>query len=55
MTVHVKLHGTKGDRFEEIKEQLTRELGYEPSNPEVVGILMAGSDADKLHSPLLEA
>lgn len=55
MTVHVKLHGTKGDRFEEIKAALTRELGYEPSNPEVIGILMAGSDVDELHSPLLQA
>lgn len=41
MTSHIKLHGGKGERFEEIKAHLSNELGYEPSNPEVVGILMA--------------
>lgn len=41
MTSHIKLYGGKGERFNEIKDQLAEELGYEPSNPEVVGILMA--------------
>ncbi|WP_226006483.1 hypothetical protein [Natrinema salinisoli] len=41
MTVHIKLYGEKGDRFTEIKDELTDQLGYEPSNPEVIGILMA--------------
>lgn len=41
MTSHVKLYGSKSERFEEIKAELTEELGYEPSNPEVVGLLMA--------------
>lgn len=40
MVVHVKLHGEKEDRFEEIKEALAEELGFEPSNPEVLGFLM---------------
>lgn len=45
---HVKLYGTKGERFEAIKADLQDELGYEPTNPEVVGILMAryGAGAD---------
>jgi hypothetical protein len=42
MTSHIKLYGEKERRFEEIKSQLAANLGYEPSNPEVVGILMAG-------------
>lgn len=46
MTVHIKLYGSKGDRFETIKDDLTEQLGYEPSNPEVVGILMATSGTE---------
>lgn len=41
MPTHIKLYGTKADRFETIKADLIEELGYEPSNPEVLGILMA--------------
>lgn len=41
MTTHIKLYGSKADRFEVLKEELTRALGYEPSNPEVIGQLMA--------------
>jgi hypothetical protein len=41
MTVHIKLYGGKAERFETIKEELTDELGYEPTNPEVIGALMA--------------
>jgi hypothetical protein len=41
MTVHIKLYGGKAERFEIIKEELTEEMGYEPTNPEVVGALMA--------------
>lgn len=47
MTVHIKLYGTKGDRFEEIKQELSQQLGYEPSNPEVIGILMARIDTNE--------
>lgn len=41
MTSHIKLYGSKGERFEQIKADMTKRLGYEPSNPELVGILMA--------------
>ena len=41
MTSHIKLYGSKSDRFEEIKERMEERLGYEPSNPEVVGLIMA--------------
>lgn len=41
MTSHIKLYGGKGKRFEAIKEDLTNVLGYEPSNPEVIGFLLA--------------
>lgn len=51
MTVHIKLYSSKAERFEEIKEAITEQLGYEPSNPEVVGILMAGIDADEIDVP----
>ena len=42
MTTHIKLHGTKAERFEEVKLELSRRMGYELSNPEVLGLLMAG-------------
>jgi hypothetical protein len=41
MPTHIKLYGSKSERFEEIKEGLRDELGYEPTNPEVTGIIMA--------------
>lgn len=41
MPTHIKLYGGKSERFEEIKRGLSHELGYEPTNPEVVGIVMA--------------
>jgi hypothetical protein len=41
MPSHIKLYGGRGDRFEEIKDALTDRLGYEPTNAEVIGILMA--------------
>lgn len=44
MTSHIKLYGSKSDRFEQLKEELEETLGYEPSNPEVIGILMAAYD-----------
>jgi hypothetical protein len=49
MTVHIKLYGEKGERFEEIKRDLTEHLGYEPSNPEVVGFLMGDFDQPELN------
>lgn len=41
MPINIKLYGTKAERFETIKADLDEELGYVPSNPEVMGILMA--------------
>lgn len=41
MPTHIKLYGGKSERFQEIKQELSRELGYEPTNPEVLGIIMA--------------
>lgn len=41
MTVHIQLYGSKAERFEEIKAVADEELGYEASNPEFLGILMA--------------
>lgn len=41
MPTHIKLYGGKRERFEEIKQELRHELGYEPTNPEVIGIVMA--------------
>lgn len=41
MPSHIKLYGGRGERFEEIKAALTDRLGYEPTNAEVIGILMA--------------
>ncbi|WP_187432921.1 hypothetical protein [Natronococcus pandeyae] len=41
MTSHIKLYGSKSNRFEEIKHTMEEQLGYEPSNPEVVGLMMA--------------
>lgn len=58
MVVRIKLYGSKAARFEEIKEQLTRELGYEPSNSEVVGVLMdriATDDPVEIARALIES
>lgn len=57
MPSHIKLYGSKADRFEAIKGDLTESLGYEPSNPEVVGILMSqfGSGADGAAPEVLSA
>lgn len=52
MTAHIKLYGGKEQRFEEIKHELAEDLGYEPTNPEVVGVLMARSDSNKPLSTL---
>lgn len=41
MTVHIKLYGDKGERFEEIKAEMANEWGFEPTNPEVIGVMMA--------------
>ena len=50
MTSHIKLYGSKGDRFEEITEEMGQRLGYEPSNPEVVGLIMATYETDETNA-----
>jgi len=39
-TVHIKLRGSTADRFEAIKWELGRELGYVPTNPEIIQRLL---------------
>lgn len=39
--VQVTLTGDKADRFRELRDDLEDRLGYRPSRPEVVGLLMA--------------
>ncbi|WP_162832293.1 hypothetical protein [Natronolimnohabitans innermongolicus] len=46
MTTHIKLHGSKAQRFEAIKLELSERMGYELSNPEALGLLMAGFEPD---------
>jgi hypothetical protein len=46
MTTHIKLHGSKARRFEEVKLELSERMGYDLSNPEVIGLLMAGYDVE---------
>lgn len=50
MTVHISLRGPKAERFEDVKDAMVEELGYEPSNPELVGMLMGNFDARKRES-----
>lgn len=40
----ITLYGSKAERFREIKSTLTDRLGYEPTNPEVVGHMMGEVD-----------
>lgn len=47
MTVHIKLYGEKADRFEVIKAEMSEQMGYEPTNPEVVGLLLARYNESK--------
>ena len=50
MTSHIKLYGSKSDRFEEIKASMEQQLGYEPSNPEVVGLVMAAYETGETNA-----
>lgn len=47
MTSHIKLYGSKSSRFEELKGTIEAQLGYEPSNPEVVGLIMAAYETEE--------
>jgi len=40
MAERIKLHGERAERFRELRERLTEELGYRPSNAEAVGLIM---------------
>lgn len=51
METNIKLYGTKSERFLEIKREVAEALGYEPSNSEVVGLLMAGYDPNESPVP----
>lgn len=48
MTVHITLSGSRAERFLQFKAELGRQLGYQPSNPEAVGFLMASIDSEGL-------
>lgn len=48
----ITLTGGKADRFEQTLDDLEDELGYRPSKPEAVGLLMAAYD-DAGSVPLL--
>jgi len=43
-TISIKLHGERGERFDEIQDRLADTLGYEPSRAETVGLLMGQVD-----------
>ncbi|AXR77469.1 hypothetical protein [Natrarchaeobaculum sulfurireducens] len=45
MTTHIKLHGSKARRFETIKGELSERMGYDLSNPEVLGLLMSSLES----------
>lgn len=50
MTTHIKLYGAKAARFEAIKADVGSRQGFEPTNPEVIGYLMAAYQTEPLHS-----
>lgn len=39
--VNITLVGDRGEQFERVKRVLADSLGYEPNNPEVMGLLMS--------------
>lgn len=47
----IKLAGDLDERFDEIKNLLADQLGYEPTNEEVVGILMDEYTSQRSSSP----
>jgi hypothetical protein len=48
----IKLDGELDDRFDEIKNRLAAELGTEPTNEEVVEILMAEYSSTTANPPI---
>jgi hypothetical protein len=41
MAERIKLHGERATRFKKLREMLTEELGYEPTNAEAMGLIMS--------------
>lgn len=41
MVERIKLHGERAERFAELRSRLAEYLGYEPSNAEAIGMIMA--------------
>jgi hypothetical protein len=41
MAEHIKLHGGRAERFRKLKQQIEEDIGYEPTNAEAVGHIMA--------------
>lgn len=44
--INITLTGGRGQQFQHIKRALAETLGYEPNNPEVLGLLMSRGDDD---------
>lgn len=47
MRVQVSLYSDDAERFENVREQLKRELGYEPDRADVVRFMMSQFDPDE--------
>jgi len=43
----ITAYGTKAERFREVREEIKESRGYEPSNSEVLGILLGKFDGDQ--------
>lgn len=44
--IHITLSGGREERFERIKRAISERKGYEPKDPEVLGLLMAKCGGD---------
>lgn len=49
MVERIKLHGERADRFDELKRRLEEHLGYQPSNAEALGLIMAEFPDEEYH------
>jgi len=38
----ITLYGERAERFRDLREELTDYLGYEPTKPEAIGLIMTG-------------
>lgn len=45
---HLKLYGGQARRFRKLRDELEEELGYEPTNPRVLGHLLEHYDGPHL-------